>query len=515
MSYLMGIDLGSTSIKALIYDYYGNLITSGFQVNEVVYIDKEHPNWAFWDPDKLWNSVLGAIKGALINISNPADIKGITVTGMGADGLPVDREGKWLYPFISWHCSRTQPISQRWQTKAVKEKIFSLTGHQIVAYDSIYRMIWMQENYPEILLESDKWLLIEDYINFLLCGRMVTDYSMASSTSVFDLHTNSWSDELIRTSGVDRRLFPEALPSGTVIGEVNTKAAERTGLSVGTPVVLGGHDYYCAALATGAFKPGIIMDITGTFEMVITASRELILNNEIMEAGLTVESHIAKDAYGIMGFNVSADMFEWFRTCFGYEEKMTAILEDKNDWDCLMEKAANSPCGSKGVFFLPHFSGSFCPIMDGHSQGAFIGLNKTNEKGDMLRALIEGLNYQFKDMIEALESPFKEKSERVIAVGGATKNDFWMQNKADVTGKIIEVPDIIEATGLGAAMLAGIGIGIYRNEEDAFGKVLKRGKVYYPDKTFNERYQQYFNIYKKIYPGLKDINNDIFSTFRL
>lgn len=515
MSYLMSIDLGSTSIKALIYDYYGNLIAFGTQPNEVAYMDKEHPNWAFWDPDKVWDSIVSAVRQALKKINDPGKIKGIAVTGMGADGLPVDCKGNWLYPFISWHCVRTEAMCQRWHTEVGKEKIFSLTGHQIVAYDSIYRLMWMEENHPEILLKTDKWLLIEDYINFLLCGRMATDFSMASSTSVFNPTDNSWSEELIGISGVNKSFFPELLPSGTVLGRVTDKAAAQTGIRAGTPVVLGGHDYYCAALAVGAYEPGVVMDITGTFEMVLTASSKLNIAQEIMEAGLTVESHVARNVYGIMGFNVSADMFEWFRTCYGYEEKIIAQESDRKDWDYLMEKAESAVCGSNGVFFLPHFSGSFCPIMDGHSQGAFIGLNKTVEKKDMLRALIEGLNYQFRDMLESFEGPLCKKADRVVAVGGATRNRFWMQNKADITGKIIEVPDIQEATGLGAALLAGIGIGIYKDEKEAVERTYKKGKEYYPDIVTNQKYQRFFNIYKKIYPALKEVNNDIFNDFRV
>lgn len=515
MAFLMSIDLGSTSIKALIYDYNGKLIASGFMPNQVDYMDKEHPNWAFWDPDRVWKSVLAAIGQAIGKIGDPRKIKGISVTGMGADGLPVDKNGKWLYPFISWHCKRTQPICERWETEVGSEKIFSVTGHQSVAYDSIYRLMWMNENHPEILLKTDKWLLIEDYINFLLCGRMATDFSMAASTSAFDLGNKSWSEELIGISGINREVFAEALQSGTFLGEVNVAAASQTGLCKGTPVILGGHDYYCAALAVGAFEPGIIMDITGTFEMVLTSSKELKLDKEIKEAGLTVESHVASNVYGIMGFNVSADMFEWFRACYGFEEKMLAKESSKKEWDFLMEKAQAAPYGSNGVFFLPHFSGSFCPVMDGHSQGAFIGLSKTVEKRDMLRAIIEGLNYQFKDMIEAFELPINEKADRIIAVGGATKNSFWMQNKADITGKIIEVPDLEEATGLGAAILAGKGIGIYKNEQDAVERTFRKGKSYYPETALNKKYEQLFNIYKKIYPALKAVNNDIFNIFRL
>lgn len=498
MPYLMGIDIGSTSLKAVIYNTEGNIVASGSYPNGVSYMDPEHPNWAFRDPQKIWNGIVSAIRQAIVKIPDPGSIKGVAVTGTGADGLPVGKKGKWLYPFISWHCSRTEPVCQMWRGKADPERVFSITGRQMAAYDTIHRLIWMNDNHPEIMRQTDKWLLIEDYINFMLCGKKATDYSMASSTSVFNPADHTWSGELIKLSGVRKELFPEVLPSGTYLGEVTLQAAILTGLAEGTPVVIGGHDYHCAALASGAFKPGVVMDITGTFEMVLAALDKANMDLNIYKAGLTVESHVVKNTYSITGFNVPADMLEWFRKQYGYEEKAMA-----------------SPCGSKGVFFLPHFSGSYCPVIDRSSQGAFVGLVDTVEKGDMLRSIIEGLNYQFREMVEAIERPMGFKSGRIIAVGGAARNKFRMQNKADVTGKVIEVPDIEEAAALGAAILAGIGVGIYSDESEALDRTFKRGKMYYPEEAQNKSYNKYFEIYKQLYPALKNINNDIFQTFRL
>jgi xylulokinase len=323
-----------------------------------------------------------------------------------------------------------------------------------------------------------------------------------------------WSAELIELLGINKDVFPKLLPSGSFLGEVSDEAALVTSLAPGTPVFLGGHDYYCAALAVGAFVPDIVMDITGTFEMVLSSSDHLNLSRSYMEAGLTVESHVASDVFGIMGFNVSGDMLEWFRKNYCEKEMLLAGEAGKSDWEFIIENALKSTCGSKGVFFLPHFSGSFCPVMDGRSQGAFVGLSNYAGKGDMVRAVIEGLNFQFKDMLLEIERPMGLSAQKIVSVGGATKNRFWMQNKADITGRIIEVPEIEEATALGAAMLAGIGLGVYKNEKDAASSCSKKSKIYYPEAKMNQKYVEYFEIYKKIYPALKEVNGDIFNSFR-
>jgi xylulokinase len=514
MGFLMGIDLGSSSIKAVAYDSAGEIAASHSVQTEIKYLDSEHPTWAFWDPDLVWDSIVTVIKMVLNDIGNPADIKGISVTGLGMDGVPLDKNGNWLYPFISWQCTRTEPQSRAFRNKVGAEKIFSITGKQVLHIDTVYRLIWMQENQPEILARTDKWLLIEDFINYMLCGRQATDYTMASCTSLFDQKTLKWSDELFELAGLDPSLFPEPLPSGTVLAGVTGKAATITGLLEDTPVVLGGHDYICASLAVGAFDPDVIMDVTGTWEIIVRTLPRLIINEEIFKAGINVEAHVARNAYLLAGYSPSALMLEWFRDNYGLEEIEIPKRAGKQDWESLMETAAKAPCGSNGVFFLPHLAGAGTPDIDSRSLGAFIGLSPTTDKGCMLRSIIEGLDYQFKDILSSFERALPGDIQKIIAVGGAVRNQMWMQNKADVTGKIIEVPKLEEATTLGAAMLAGIGIGLYKDERDAFLQTYKKGRIYEPDPDCQKEYDEYYRIFKMLYPSLKEVNHKIFNRFR-
>jgi len=277
MDYLLGVDLGSTSLKAVIYDLQGNAVASGSRLTERFHPSAEHPEWTVWQPEQIWGGAAAAIRDASGALDDPRQIKAVAVTGMGMDGLPVDENGQWLYPFISWHDPRTAPHLKWWQENIGAERVFSIGGNPLWPINSALRILWMAEHEPGILARTDKWLLIEDFLNFMLSGRRATDYSMASCTLLFDQRKLDWSEELLEASGIDRRLMCDAYPSGTVLGEVGATAAQATGLPQGTPVVLGGHDHLCGGLPVGAFRPGVVLDVTGTWEIVETATAKPVL----------------------------------------------------------------------------------------------------------------------------------------------------------------------------------------------------------------------------------------------
>jgi xylulokinase len=509
MDCLLGIDLGSTSLKAVIYDLGGNALAKASRPTELHRPAAEHPDWAVWLPEQIWGGVADAVREAVASLGDAGRIKGVAVTGMGMDGLPIDKQGHWLYPLISWHCPRTAPQQRWWLEHVGAERQFAIGGNPIWAFNTALRILWLREHEPALFARADKWLLIEDFVNFMLSGQRATDYSMASCTLLFDLQRRDYSEELLRLSGIDRGLLCDALPSGTVIGEVQPSAAERTGLTVGTPVVLGGHDFLCGCLPVGAFRPGVVLDVAGTWELVVAASERPALEPAVRDMGWWIDSHVARGLYAAIGSVVAADMLEWFRKLYGFEESQRAQKEGGVDWDFLMEQAQAAPPGAHGVMFLPHLSGSTIPVVDPKSMGAFIGLRNLAGKGDMLRAIVEGLNYQFLQILAGLEGGLGIRSDRLVAVGGGASNAFWMQNKADMAGKVIDVPQIEEATPLGAAILAGIGVGLYRDEEDAFQQVYRPGRTFEPDLRLTEQYAARFALFERIYPALKDLNAQI------
>ncbi|MCF0145029.1 MAG: hypothetical protein HUJ73_00430 [Eubacterium sp.] len=515
MAYLMGIDLGSTSIKAIVYDELGNAVSSGSRPTPLTYDNKSQPTWCVWEPQQIWNSVTAAVREAVSAVENAEDIKALAVTGFGMDGLPIGNDGAPLYPMISWHCPRTIPQFEEFSQRMGTEYLFKRTGKTPQAIDSIYRMIWMKENRPDVLEKTDKWLLIEDYVNFRLCGERATDYSMATTTSVFDQRTHSWFDDLIEKAGIPRSIFPEAYRSGRILGNVLPETAEETGLSPKTKVVLGGHDYICAALATGAIDPSTLLDITGTWEMLVLSTDSTEITDDLYRSGYYLEGHVAPDRCCYVGSTISGDMTEWMRKQLCGEERIIADSQGKNIWSLISDACEKSSAGSSGCMFLPHFSGACAPHFDPNSMGAFVGLHNPVTKQDMIRSVFEGLDYQFRLMMDTFNKYKLGNPQRIVTTGGAVNNSFWVQNKADVTGCRLEVPEIDEATPLGAAMTAGIGAGIYKDEYEAVNAVRRNVKVYEPNEEAHKLYDECYNdVYVKLQDALSGVNHELSRKFR-
>src|SRR5512133_3184214 len=225
MDYLAGIDLGSTSLKCVIYDLAGNVISSGTRPTQRYNPYPAHPEWTVWQPEQIWGDTAAAMKDAVAKLHDPHHIKAVAVTGMGMDGVPIDEKGNWLYPFISWHDPRTEAQLSWWENNIGAEWNFSVGGTSLWSCSTALRLLWMAEHEPRILACTDKWLLIEDFLNFMLCGRRATDYSMASCTLLFDQRSRGWSEEILSEAGIERRLLCDPYPSGTLLGEVTAGAS--------------------------------------------------------------------------------------------------------------------------------------------------------------------------------------------------------------------------------------------------------------------------------------------------
>ena len=515
MSYLMGINLGSNNIMAVVYNENGKMVASSSQPTPLTYNDKTQPTWSVWDPKRIWDNVVYTIMDATTQVSDVEEIKAVAVTGFGMDGLPLGRDGTPLYPMISWHCPRTIPQFERFTREIGSENVFKRTGKQTMHIDTIYRMIWMKENHPDILAQTDKWLLIEDYINFMLCGEKATDYSMATCTSAFDLRTHDWCGDILKEAAISKSIFPKAFQSGQVLGTILPIVAKETGLSPKTQVVLGGHDYICAAFASGAIDQSVLLDITGAWEMLVLATDKIRITEDLFESGFYLEGHVVKDKCCYVGSTVSGDMTEWMRKNLCAEEKMIAGAEDTSVWDIIARVCEKSTVGSNGCMFLPHFTGAGAPCHDPTSMGAFVGLHNAVAKRDMIRSVIEGLDYQFRMMVDSFTHYNLGVPTRIVATGGAARNKFWMQNKADVTGCRLEVPSLYEVTPLGAAMIAGLGTGVYASEQEAIDAVRTDVKIYEPNQENHKRYDDLFqNIYSKLQGTLKDVNKELSRRFR-
>lgn len=505
--YLMGIDIGSTNIKAIIFSIRGELISIGRKKTRPIYKKNENDNQEiFWSPEDIWRNVAGAIRESLKKIDDIGKIKGIAVTSFGQDGVPMDEKGEILYPFISWHDTKTIKQKKDFIKKIDEYEIFKISGARPWYIHSLFRIIWIRENRPDIYKNIYKWLLLTDYINYKLSGEIISDYSESSTTLVLNQQKLKWSDKLLKTAGVNKNIFPKLDYSGKQIGEVTPEASKIIGLKVGTPVVLGGHDNNCSAFASGGFLNGSLVSITGTFESNMLFSNLPIINKDSFKNNLTCEKSVIKDKYLLLGGLYAGGILEWFDKII-FKSRVFNKKSIKNDLFYLLDSLKNSiKIGSNGIFMLPHLIGNLCPNNDEKSLGLFIGLSEKVKLIDFISAIIESINYQSLLVCETLIKVRGLNFKEVINVGGGSYNSFWMQNKADIFGRNIKVPQIKESTALGAALLAGIGVGVYKDYEDAINKVITGYTIYEPNGNNHKVYKKY---YKEIYLNLYDLSRKI------
>ena len=513
MKYLMSIDLGSTTLKASIYDLHGNRVASASRHTQKC-SSQENSDWITWDPDQIWDDSAAAVKEALSQIEDSAYVKAVAVTGMGMDGVPVDASGKHLYPFISWHDPRTSEQAEWWADNIGVERTFGIAGLPAWAITGAMRILWMNKHHPEIMVKTDKWLLIEDFVNHKLSGKIATDFSMATCMLLFDQKNHAWSDELIEASGINPDLLPQPMQSGTVLGPVTPETAELTGLSIETIVVLGGHDHICGTLPVGAYKPGTIFDVMGTWECVIASTPNAVTTPAIQKAGICMQSHVAPGIYAAWGGAPSGESLEWYRKTLGFDAEM----QQEEDWGeiCrrISKKMEDTKPGAGGALYLPYISSAGCPVNDDKAMGAFVGLSNSIRKEDLFRAVIEGVNYQFLDIMEAMQVGLDEEFDNIIVAGGVAQNEFLVQNKADMLGKPVQVAENTDATPLGAAMLAGVGIGLYKSIDHAYETVKGASKTYTPDLELTAEYAELYKIFKELYPAVKPLSHKLFTRFK-
>jgi len=501
---LIGIDIGTTSLKAAAYDQFGHPVARS-QVRTPTYYP--HPGWAYYQPDEIWNLVASLLREVIAAIETHYEIAGLAIASMAEAGVPLDKEGGWVYPIISWFDKRTQEQVEWWQAEVGPDRVFSITGLPLMPIWSLNKIMWLRSHEPSAYERMTTWLNMADYVTFKLSGVQATDYSLACRTMALDLETMSWSEDLIRLAGVRPELFPRLVSSGELLGYVTEQASKVTGLPAGTPVVSGGHDHLCGALAAGVIQAGDLLDSMGTSEALLMPLDRPVLQPEIGRAGYAQGAHVVSNCYYIMGgLYTSGASVDWF---------MEQILpSDNRSYDALLTLAAQAPPGSLGVFFVPHLRLGSPPHYDPKARGAFIGLSTDVNRSSLARALFEGLAYEAFLSMTTMAEMVKTPIERIVLIGGGTRNNLLLEIKATVADRALQVVEVEEATTLGAALLAGIGIGLYRDAADAQMCLRHNQRLIQPDPALVSFYRnQYRTVYMCIYETLRPLHHTISEHF--
>lgn len=491
----MGIDMGTTHIKVATFDLDGNLRTLGRRRTPTI---SNELGRGEYDPGELWNILVTLFQETNAQLDCGELIRSIAVSSMAEAGLLLDRSGRPLTPVISWFDSRGKEVSDEWFQAVGAERFFNITGLNANHVYSILKILWLKHRQPNLFEQADKWLCMPDFVCYCLTGVCATDFSIASRTGLFDINTKSWSAPLLEIAGLNPNLLPAVAVSGTLIGYVTEEVAARTGLREGIPVSLGGHDHVCGALAANAVRPQSVFNSMGTSESVIAIFEDLPpLDWERFDT-FNVGCHVIDKTYYIQGGASSNGIsVEWYLDTFGGADKLS--------YSDIVTLAKGSPPGARGLIFVPHLRGGGPPRRDPRSAGSFLGLREYHTRQDFARSIHEGISLETTRIIDGMASVLGLEFESIMATGGGTYNELWMSIKSTLAQKVVEVPAVQETSLLGAAILGGVGAGVYNHHNEAIQTMYKVQRRYQPDSDLIEVYAWLYSKYREIFPLMAQI----------
>lgn len=499
MNYLLAHDLGTSGDKVTLFDENGTLINN---VTIPYHTHYHHTNWADQNPEEWWDVVC---KGTRIVIENidPGKICAVSFSGHMMGCLCVDANGSPLYPSIIWSDQRAESEFIELQRKVGAERMYKITGHRGSANYTLPKLMWLKKHEPEIYANTHKVLQCKDYIVYKLTGRFATEPTDGVGTLAMNIVSHEWSAEMLEGAGISQNKFPESLKSIDVAGGVTKEAAQATGLREGTKVVMGGGDGIMGAIGTGTVKQGQAFMSLGSSAWVSVVSERPMFDDERRNSN---SPHVIDGLYLNEGVMQSAgNSWSWARKIMGGNN--WSGIDDVNHH--LGEMVASVPPGSNGVMFLPYLMGERCPWWDPEAKGAFIGMKMETTTAEMLRAVMEGVAFHMGYICKMLRENGSELAN-VTVVGGGTKNLLWRQILADTMNVNFQVPHLLEgATSFGAAIVGGVGIGLYENFEDATSRFCSIDQVTHPDERAVEFYKQKIDLFARCYEALAPLYREL------
>jgi xylulokinase len=487
MSYVIGIDVGSQSVKAVMFDADGRAIDEASAPCETSY---PRSGWAEQDPG-AWESGIADTVRQLRGRSGigPSEIAMLALASQ-VDGLvAVDRHLRALRPAIIWLDRRATEQSARLCEAAGEDELIARTGLNPDASHTAPKAMWLRDEEPEHY-RAARWLApVGAHLAGWLTGELVQDPANASSTLLYDLRTGEWDLDLVDLAGLDPAKLPPIRPAAEVIGPLRAQAADALGLSRSCQVAVGTGDEHGAALGAGAVAPGVVVDVTGTAEPVAVPSSELVLDDERL-----VETH-AHAAAGMLlienpGF-VSGGSTSWWAA--------TQCLPQSE----VFVQAAQAPPGSEGALFLPTLSGAWAPRWNGRMRGSFAGLGLHHDRTHLSRAILEGCAFALRDIVDRFAAMGLGDDELRV-VGGGARSPLWLQIKADVTGRPLRAVQGDHATSAGAAMLAGVAAGCFADLDDAAAQIVRLAdEPVAPRAATAEIYDEAYHAYRRLFDGVE------------
>jgi xylulokinase len=498
MAYLIGMDVGTTGAKALLIDETGAVRASATSEYPMY---TPRPQWAEQDPEDWWRGAIKAVRQVLAESGvKGAEVKAIGLTGQMHGMVMLDADGQVLRRCIMWNDQRTAAQCEWIMNTIGRERFLDLTLNPALPGFTAPKIIWTREHEPEVYAQAAHVLLPKDYLRLKLTGVYATEVSDASGTVLLDVSQRRWSSTVLSELGIPESWMPDVVESPTITGHITREAAELTGLKEGTPVVGGAGDQAASGVGTGIVEPGLVSVTMGTSGVVFAYTEE---PSRDPEGRLHTFCHAVPDKWHVMGVTLSAGgSFRWFRDALGLSERNIARLTGVDTYEILTAEAAQAPAGCEGLLFLPYLTGERTPYPDPNARGSFMGLTLRHDKRHMVRAVLEGVAYSLRDCIELFRD-LAIPVNQVRAVGGGARSLVWRQIIADVFGAELVTINVTDSTAFGAALLAGVGAGIYASVPEACATTIHVVDRVEPSAANESIYNEYYPVYRSLYRSLK------------
>lgn len=485
---LMGIDAGSSRVRALIFTPEGLLQAQGSAAPE---IQSPRPGWATMRSEDLWECCVQAIREAAAQIDDPKRIRSVAVASVAEAAVPLDAHGNATYPIIAWYDGRTTPQALWLKEHVGAERLFEITGLNANPIFGLCKQMWLRDHEPEVFRSTVSWLNTADFLAWKLCGTPATDYSLASRTLALSLHTLEYADDLLREVQIPRTWYQPLVASGTALGALLPEVARQTGLPPDCQVAAGGHDHFVGALIAGGLVPGTLMNSMGTAEAVTLFTETPVIRQGLAQSGYVQGVLMADRPYYYLlgGLFTSGASVQWFHE----------LTEHRYSHEHLIREAGSVSPGSDGVLFLPHLRVGAPPNPVEVSRGAFLGLGTGARHPTLYRAILEGMACDVRLIAEGLLHASEAlQVHEVRCFGGESQNRLLMQIKASVLNRRLTRLEMTEAVSLGAALFGGIGADLFAHLPEALEGLSFASEEILPVPEWAAYYERHYqDVYAK------------------
>ena len=499
MKYLIGIDVGTSGTKTVLFDENGTVISSA---TEEYPLYQPNNGWAEQEPSDWWNACIATLKKVLAESKvNPGDVSGIGFSGQMHGLVMLDEKGESIRKSIIWCDGRTADECAEITKRVGETRLVEITANQALTSFTAGNILWVRNHEPDNYKRCRHILLPKDYIRYKLTGKLGMEASDASGMNMLDIKTRVWSEEVLKALEIDPALMPEVRESPDVAGHITSEAAALTGLKEGTPVVFGSGDNAAAAIGTGVVEKGKAFITIGTSGVLYAHA-----DSVAVDTGGRVNTFCAAvpNSWVVFGCTLAAGMsLQWLRNNFFLPEMKVAEGLGQDPYEIMTAQAARVPIGANRLIFLPYLMGERSPILDPNARAVFFGLSAIHTKYDMLRSVMEGVIYAQRQCLDIHRDMGIEFNE-IYATGGGGTSQLWRQMIADIFDLPVITIQNREGPALGAAILAGVGTGLYPSIPEACKRIIKPNAPQHPISENSKKYAPYYKLFCDIYPGMKE-----------